>query len=168
MQDLKGRLIRDIMVKEVIAVKINDSALFVLEVFNEHHVSSVPVLNEDGDAVLGFIGERILLKTLGERLISDTPDLPDIESFMTRETLVVKEDDGIISVLHLFSEYGVKSALVVDANEHLTGVITRRELLRSIEDYAHHEHGVRQSHRMPVRISETYRERASLSLAIAG
>lgn len=166
MQDLKDRIIKDIMVKDVIAVKISDSALFVLEVFNEYHVSSVPVLNDDGNAVLGFIGERILLKTLGERLISDKPDLPEIKSFMTKDTLVVKEGDGIISVLLLFSEYGVKSALVVDAEEHLSGVITRRELLISMEDCVHHEHGVKHSHRMPVRITEKYRERAQLSLAI--
>ena len=166
MQDLKRQTIKDIMVKEVIAVKISDSALYVLEVFNEHHVSSVPVLNEDGDAVLGFIGERVLLKTLGERLIACKSDLPEIADFMTKETLVIKEEDPITQVLPLFSEYGVKTALVVDENEHLTGIITRRELLRSIEDCAHHEHGVKQTRRMPVRITEKYRERANLSLAI--
>ena len=166
MQDLKDRVVKDIMVKDVISVKISDSAFFVLEVFNEYSVSSVPVLNDDGNQILGFISERALLKTLGTQLVSERPQVPDINAFMTKDTLIVKEDDSIINVLQLFSEYGVKSALVVDKKEHLIGILTRRELLKSMEDCVHHEHGIKPSRRVPVRISDTYRERHTLSLAM--
>lgn len=169
MQDLKSRTIKDIMVMDIIAVKITDSVPYVLEIFNEFHVSSVPVLNEDGDVVLGFIAERVLLRALGDCFRADDEsevvDMPELTDVMRHDTEIVYEDDNVFSVLELFTDHGFKTALVMDDEERLTGVVTRRELFKSMEEYMHHKYQKRPSHRMPVKISEKYRERAELSLS---
>lgn len=172
-QDLKSRTIKDIMMMEIIAVKNTDSVPYVLEVFNEYHVSSVPVLNEDGDVVLGFIAERVLLRALGDSLRVEkgddlTPEkveMPSITDVMRHTTDIVYEDDNVFSVLELFTGHGFKTALVMDDEERLTGVVTRRELFKSMEEYLHHKYQHKHSHRIPVKISEKYRERAELSLS---
>lgn len=161
------------MVMDIIAVKITDSVPYVLEVFNEYHVSSVPVLNEDGDVVLGFVAERVLLRALGdtfragnaEEVEPDQVDMPGLADVMRHTTDIVYEDDNVFSVLELFTDHGFKTALVMDDEERLTGVVTRRELFKSMEEYLHHKYQLKHSHRIPVKISEKYRERAELSLS---
>ena len=172
MQDLKNRTIKDIMVMDIIAVKITDSVPYILEVFNEYHVSSVPVLNEDGDVVLGFVAERVLLRALGDSFRAESSDekpeevdMPSLTDVMRHTTDIVYEDDNVFSVLELFTDHGFKTALVMDDEERLTGVVTRRELFKSMEDYLHHQYQYKHSHRIPVKISEKYRERAELSLS---
>lgn len=150
---------------DIIAVKISDDTPYVLKVFNDYHVSSVPVLNDDGNVVLGFIAERVLLRSLGERLLSQNPDLPGIAEIMTQDTEIVFEDDDVFSVLELFTDHGFKTALVMNEEDHLTGIVTRRELFKTMEDFIHQEYHQKHSHRVPVKISEKYRERAKLSLA---
>ena len=157
------------MVMDIIAVKITDSVPYILEVFNEYHVSSVPVLNEDGDVVLGFIAERVLLRALGDCLrdeeLSDDVEMPELTDVMRHDTEIVYEDDNVFSVLELFTDHGFKTALVMDDEERLSGIVTRRELFKSMEEYLHHKYQQKHSHRMPVKISEKYRERAELSLS---
>ena len=171
MQDLKSRTIKDIMVMDIIAVKSTDSLPYVLEVFNEYHVSSVPVLNEDGDVVLGFIAERVLLRALGDTFRADDEtdseqvEMPSLTDVMRHTTDIVYEDDSVFGVLELFTDHGFKTALVMDDEERLTGVVTRRELFKSMEEFLHQKYQYKHSHRIPVKISEKYRERAELSLS---
>lgn len=160
MQDLRRQTVGDIMVTDVIAVKHSDSAYYVLQIFNDYHVSSVPVLSDDGDTVMGFIVERDLLRELGHHLFYDEAQAPDIKQLMTTDVEVVRESDDVYSVLSLFVERGVKKALVVDDSQHLTGILTRRELLKDLEDYVKQNRGFKTSSRIPVRISAKHRESA--------
>jgi len=148
---LKKRiLIKDVMTKNVIAVKKDTKVSELIEILTKNRISGVPVVDEE-NRVIGIVSEADLLFTTKtgkirglreflKRLIGEeystlaTPLSGDlkVEDIMTSPVITASPDMDIEEASKILSEKRIKRLPVVDENGKLIGIITRHDLVSAI------------------------------------
>jgi CBS domain-containing protein len=148
---LKKRiLVKDVMSKNVIAVKKDTKVSELIEILTKNRISGVPVVDEE-NRVLGIVTEADLLFTTKtgkirglrdflKRLIGEeystlaTPLSGDlkVEDIMTSPVITASPDMDIEEASKILSEKRIKRLPVVDENGKLIGIITRHDLVSAI------------------------------------
>jgi CBS-domain-containing membrane protein len=148
---LKKRiLVKDVMSKNVIAVKKDTKVSELIEILTKNRISGVPVVDEE-NRVLGIVIEADLLFTTKtgkirglrdflKRLIGEeystlaTPLSGDlkVEDIMTSPVITASPDMDIEEASKILSEKRIKRLPVVDENGKLIGIITRHDLVSAI------------------------------------
>jgi CBS domain-containing protein len=148
---LKKRiLIKDVMTKNVIAVKKDTKVSELIEILTKNRISGVPVVDEE-NRVIGIASEADLLFTTKsgkirglreflKRLIGEeystlsTPLSGDlkVEDIMTSPVITASPDMDIEEASKILSENRIKRLPVVDENGKLIGIITRHDLVSAI------------------------------------
>lgn len=148
---LKKRiLVKDVMTKNVIAVKKDTKVTELIEILTKNRISGVPVVDEE-NRVLGIVSEADLLFTTKtgkirglreflKRLIGEeystlaTPLSGDlkVEDIMTSPVITASPDMDIEEASKILSEKRIKRLPVVDENGKLIGIITRHDLVSAI------------------------------------
>jgi CBS domain-containing protein len=148
---LKKRiLIKDVMTKNVIAVKKDTKVSELIEILTKNRISGVPVVDEE-NRVIGIVSEADLLFTTKtgkirglreflKRLIGEeystlaTPLSGDlkVEDIMTSTVITASPDMDIEEASKILSEKRIKRLPVVDENGKLIGIITRHDLVSAI------------------------------------
>lgn len=124
--------VKDILVEKVIAFLSDHSALEVIKTFNERHISSAPVINENKE-VIGYISESDLMKCMANCLFFDEQSNPSVESIMNKDILVANAEWDLFELDNFFLSKNIKSAPVIDGLGHLAGIVTRRDTLKELE-----------------------------------
>jgi CBS domain-containing protein len=121
---------KDVMTTNVISVTddttIRDACLLLLE----NGITGMPVVNADG-RLAGLISEFGLLEALYNPRILNDP----IRTYMTRAVMTVDENEPLSHVATLFLLHRIRRLPVVrnaDANGRIVGIISRRDLLRTV------------------------------------
>ncbi|WP_328907648.1 CBS domain-containing protein [Streptomyces sp. NBC_00234] len=109
-----GRLMTD----EVVSAVPSTSFRNVAKLLAAHDISGVPVLDEE-DRVLGVVSESDLLA----RRALTAGDL------MTTPAVTVHAEQTVADAARLMVRLGVERLPVVDEEERLIGIVTRRDLL---------------------------------------
>ena len=99
-------------------------ALKLMELNNVRHL---PVVNEQG-VVLGVIGEREL--RMSQVVCDVTKYCPSVGDILTGEPFVAKEGDTLESVAAEMISRRTDYALVIDAEENITGIFTTTDALK--------------------------------------
>jgi CBS domain-containing protein len=148
---LKKRiLVKDVMTKNVIAVKKDTKVRELIEILTKNRISGIPVVDEE-NRVIGIVSEADLLfatktgKIRGlreflKRLIGEeystlaTPLSGDlkVEDIMTSPVITASPDMDIEEASKILSEKKIKRLPVVDENGKLIGIITRHDLVSAI------------------------------------
>ena len=148
---LKKRiLIKDVMTKNVIAVKKDTKVSELIEILTKNRISGIPVVDEE-NRVIGIVSEADLLFTTKtgkirglreflKRLIGEeystlaTPLSGDlkVEDIMTSPVITASPDMDIEEASKILSEKRIKRLPVVDENGKLIGIITRHDLVSAI------------------------------------
>ena len=148
---LKKRiLIKDVMTKNVIAVKKDTKVSELIEILTKNRISGIPVVDEE-NRVIGIVSEADLLFTTKtgkirglreflKRLIGEeystlaTPLSGDlkVEDIMTSPVITASPDMDIEEAFKILSEKRIKRLPVVDENGKLIGIITRHDLVSAI------------------------------------
>jgi len=115
--------IRDIMSKIVVSVRPDATMMDAVKVLTKHHLSGAPVISSQGE-LIGFFSEPNLMDVL----FDESTRRDKVSTHMTRGVHSVKPEDPISTAASLFTTYGVRRLPVVE-NDHLVGVVTRRDLL---------------------------------------
>jgi CBS domain-containing protein len=131
---------RDLMTTDVVVISPNASARDAAKLLAERGFTALPVVDDSGDLV-GIVGEAELLR---DRLPQDPRWLEHgepararpspaelVAQVMTRSPATVTPNTDLAEVADLMLEHGVRSVLVVH-ERHLAGIVTRRDMLRSI------------------------------------
>ena len=137
-------LVKDIMTAKVIWVRKGASFREMAAAFGRHRVSAFPVLDE-GRHVIGVVSEADLLNKLA--LDGEEDGMPGMISgilrhkerekargitagdLMTAPPVTVGPDDTIEHAARLMYARRVKHLPVVDADQHLAGIISRADVL---------------------------------------
>ncbi|MFI9004272.1 CBS domain-containing protein [Streptomyces sp. NPDC053541] len=90
----------------------------VAKLLAEHDISGVPVLDED-DRVVGVVSESDLL----------AHRRPSARDVMTAPAVTVHAEETVAEAARLMVRRGVERLPVVDEEERLVGIVTRRDLL---------------------------------------
>lgn len=151
-------LVREIMTKDVISFKPEDSLSTVAKTFIEENISAAPVIDEE-NRVVGIISESDLMdvleyhENLGSELLSLVPEYGDRWSFqrsfeevdewlqrveegkaedeMTKGVFTVNPDDDVSKVEEVMVLRKVNQVPVVDEEKKLVGLVARADVIRA-------------------------------------
>ncbi|MBN2330778.1 MAG: CBS domain-containing protein [Candidatus Aenigmarchaeota archaeon] len=134
--------VKDIMIKDVVSVRPEDSFHEIVELFAEKKISGAPVAI--GDKPVGMVSESdimkyILNKNLVSLLESESTEMKDKASlqardFMSKEVIFVKPGDDLSKVIKIMNEKDINRVPVVEKGK-LTGIITRADVVSVISEY---------------------------------
>ncbi|MFB7447441.1 CBS domain-containing protein [Streptomyces sp. NPDC056194] len=115
---MKHMKVGGLMTDQVVAAVPTASFKDVAKLLAEHNISGVPVVDED-DRVLGVVSESDLLAHR-ERTARE---------LMTAPAVTVQAEQSVADAARLMVRRGVERLPVVDEEERLVGIVTRRDLL---------------------------------------
>jgi len=98
----------------------------VFELLLRHHVSGLPVVDDDKNLV-GVVSELDLLVLLDGQASESSP----VSEYLSGNVLTVREDDLLTDVTELFLKHNFRRLPVVRDGK-LIGVISRRDMVRYI------------------------------------
>jgi CBS domain-containing protein len=144
--------VRDVMTSQVISISQDTPFTAVAEALRQHQVSALPVVNQAGQ-LTGVVSEADLLAKLALDGGDDTPGIirgilhqqhvhkasaTTAGELMTTLPVTVSPHDTVEHAARLMYLRHIKHLPVVDADNHLLGIITRADVLsvfnRSDED----------------------------------
>ncbi|WP_329447841.1 CBS domain-containing protein [Streptomyces sp. NBC_01426] len=108
-----------LMTDEVVSVTGRTASTDVASLLVEHDISGMPVLDAD-EHVLGVISRTDLL----------VQDHLAAQDLMTAPAVTIHAEQTVTEAARLITRRGVTRLPVVDEEERLVGIVTRRDLLR--------------------------------------
>lgn len=134
-------LVREVMTPEPVTVRVETPVREALALLDQHSVTSLPVVAEDSE-VVGVLSEADLLvgRLLADGRASIRPRSADVSgaapdsvgAVMSRQPVTVTADTDLMDVAKVMTTTGFKSLPVVDARGRLAGVVSRRDIVRTL------------------------------------
>ncbi len=150
--------VRDVMTRNVISVRADQSVLEAAQLMLQNRVSGLPVIDAVG-ALVGIVTEGDFLRRgeigtqrqrpkwleflLGPgRLAAEYVHTAGrtVEEVMTSDPATVSEDDSLETVVELMERRHVKRLLVVRDNR-IVGIVSRANLMDALIENARYTHG---------------------------
>lgn len=141
---MKNLTVADVMTRPVLTARAATPVKELAQIMVEHHISALPVLDED-DQLIGVVSEAdVILKqahqiprrphwwepatqrTAVRRAAGDTA-----RELMSAQPVTVGPRAGLAQAARLMSDHAVKRLPVVDDQGGLVGVISRGDLLKA-------------------------------------
>ena len=116
--------------RQVVIAPQNADIIMLAQLMREHHVGDVVIVEaaEEGQNIpKGIITDRdIVVELLACQVPLDTVTAKDV---MSREVVVVGEEDGLWDALQLMQRKGVRRLIVTNEQDGLEGILTADDLL---------------------------------------
>ena len=125
-------LVRDRMSAHPVTIRSDADYKAALELMQEHDLHHVPVLDEHGTLV-GIVAERDLLLAASQHLQSTI----EVGEVMHRDVATATRDMPIAEAAALMVDRRIGGLPVVDAGQHVVGVITETDIFRAFVDMQH-------------------------------
>lgn len=119
---------KDIMTTNLITIKSEAKVKEAVKLIVKNNISGLPVVDENGE-VIGVVSEKDLLDLLFN---PDDLDAPISKIMMTRVTTIPGEAT-LFDVGEVFLSNSFRRLPVVDSENKIIGLISRRDLLRTID-----------------------------------
>ena len=155
---LKKILVKEIMVSQVVTVQVDEPFSRVAELFREHHIRHIPVVEKDG-VLAGLITQRDLFRLIPPKRMSQEEivydkdslqanllraihvgedffyDKTELDSFVLRHVMVKKvhtcsPEDALGQVVELMVKHKYGCVPIVK-DAFLKGIVTHYDVLRS-------------------------------------
>jgi len=150
---------RDFMTRHVECVSPQMSLAAIIDLLDRHKVSNAPVVTEqDGKKLLvGFISERDCLEFLANESFFGSPAPPQTaETMMRKHPVCVQPDTELFTLASVFVNHGYRHLPVVE-NGELLGIVSRRDILKAMNDYYQAEFRDRDRLKHPPELSDSAR-----------
>ncbi len=122
---------RDVMTTTLVSVRPQTTVEQACELMLRHHVSGMPVVDENG-VLAGVVSEFDLLKLI----YNPETEKNRVADYMTVGVVSVSPTDSVIDVADLFLERSLRRLPVVEDGK-LLGMISRRDLIRFVLTLRH-------------------------------
>lgn len=119
---------KDIMTTKLITIKPDAKVKDAVKLIVKNNISGLPVINENTE-VIGIVSEKDLLDLLFN---PEDLDAPISKIMMTRVTTIPSEAT-LFDVGDLFLSNSFRRLPVIDDKGRMVGLISRRDLLKSID-----------------------------------
>jgi len=145
---------RDVMTRDVVSVAPNETILGAGELMLRHHVSGLPVIDEN-ERLIGIVTERDFLRPIGSRpgdrrprwfeVIAARPVISEpaeqrcrrkVAEVMTPDPVTVGEDTPVGDVVRMMETHRVKRLPVVREGR-MVGIISRENLMHALVRSVH-------------------------------
>jgi CBS domain-containing protein len=144
-------LVRDYMSSNPINISENDSLAFVLNVFEQGHISGALVINDRGDYV-GVLSKTNLLSTSIMKLLQTGQPVKVKDIMNPSMPLMVSPDTELEEAAKMMVEKRFHRLFVCDANGQAIGVISSFDVMRAFCDPAAGESDRKVSHGLDQRL----------------
>jgi len=121
--------VQDVMTQRVVAIHCEDNVDVAFATLLRHNVSGLPVLDSD-EHVVGVLSELDLMRLL----YNPETTKNRVIDYATRDVITVRKDDALPEVAELFLTRPIRRLPVVDDDNRLIGVVSRRDLIRFIRE----------------------------------
>jgi predicted transcriptional regulator len=130
---MNTKLVKDFMTikHHLISFKPDTRIHFVIKTLIQRSISGAPVIDEN-DNLVGIISEKDCLKVLMEMAMHDMPG-GTVEKYMSTSISFIEESKSIMDAVQMFQDSNFRRFPVVKDGK-LVGLITRRDILRAIEE----------------------------------
>ena len=115
-------------------MRLDEIVTFLLK----HQISNAPVVRTEGmqKRLLGFISEGDCLEYLANEMFYGNPSpTQTAQTIMKKHPTCVGPDTDVFAVTSIFISHRFRHLPVVDGDQNLLGIISRRDILRSLETY---------------------------------
>ncbi|THA81708.1 CBS domain-containing protein [Streptomyces sp. A0592] len=131
---MKHIKVADLMTDEVVSVAPETAFKDVAKLLAQYGVSGLPVL-DDEDRVVGVVSQTDLLARMAPASHpfqeDDAPaEPPTARDAMSAPAVTVRADETAGDAARLMTRRGIERLPVVDEEDRLVGIVTRRDLLR--------------------------------------
>ena len=124
----KTLLVEDIMSRNLIVFKPNETIHEVMSKFIKYRISGGPVVNEKGD-LIGVISEADCMKEVSESRYFNLPILDkSVSKFMTKKVDTIEASKTIFEAASYFFKTSRRRFPVLD-KEKLVGQISRKDIV---------------------------------------
>lgn len=127
--------VRDILNKKVIALTPDFTILDAIQALNKYRISTAPVVNALNE-VIGYLSEGDCIKSVTNSLYYDQSMGKNIDTIMSTKVAYAEEEWDIFELEVFFESRCLRSVPVVDSENHLVGVVTRRDVLIALVECA--------------------------------
>ncbi len=148
--------VSEVMVRQIKVLGTDFTIFDALSFFNELKISSAPVVNKDSE-VVGFLSDSDCLKSIANSLFYGDDKGRTVEQIMQKKLVTVLESEDVFEVENSFLARGLRHAPVVDTNGHMVGVISRRDILASLEDITKKMLAYKKEIKTPIEINSSTR-----------
>ncbi|MFB6810738.1 CBS domain-containing protein [Streptomyces sp. NPDC056387] len=131
---MKHIKVADLMTDEVVSVAPGTAFKDVAKLLAQYDISGVPVLDEE-DRVSGVVSQTDLLAHAvpgpGSSWENGTAvEPPTAGDVMSAPAVTVRAEETVADAARLMTRRGIERLPVVDVEDRLVGIVTRRDLLR--------------------------------------
>ncbi|TWU23387.1 inosine 5'-monophosphate dehydrogenase [Novipirellula galeiformis] len=115
------------------AMKLDEIVTFLLK----HQLSSVPVVDSQGEhqRLLGFLSESDCLEFMSNELFYGSPSPPQrAETIMKKHPVCVGSETDLFALTSIFTSHHYRHLPVVQ-DQNLLGIVSRRDILQSLDRY---------------------------------
>ncbi|MCB0556866.1 MAG: CBS domain-containing protein [Phaeodactylibacter sp.] len=128
-----------IMTTDVKIAGPDDATSVLDELFRQHRIHHVPIVEEEG-TVLGIVSKSdflYLLRSFGAHESDRFREAAKLRAFKVKEIMVkqvetIHEDEPIKKAVALFSQNRFRCLPVVNAEDHLVGIITTQDIIQMV------------------------------------
>jgi CBS domain-containing protein len=124
-------LVADVMSQVPISVPAHASIDVAIDLMVENNISGLPVVDEDGNLV-GLITEFDVLDLYGSTH-GQAATAESCAEFMTSKIRTIQKSASLAVAAQVFQNARFRRLLVLDS-EKLVGILSRRDVVRSIRD----------------------------------
>ena len=127
----KTLLVQDIMSRNLIVFKPDETIHEVMSKFIKYRISGGPVVNEKGD-LIGVISEADLMKEISDSRYFNMPILDKtVRHFMNKNVQTIQSSFSIFEAASLFHKTSRRRFPVVE-NSNLVGQISRKDIVKAV------------------------------------
>jgi predicted transcriptional regulator len=126
--------VEEYMTRDLITFKEDTHINVVIKSLLDNRISGAPVLNDSGQ-VVGLIDDKDCLNVLFGNAYNRLPTTADtVSDYMSNVMRSITVNENILDVASVFISSPYKRLLVMDDNNKLVGQISRRDILRAINE----------------------------------
>lgn len=143
---------QDFMNGHVRTIEADMHLVDVVAFLLKHELSNAPVVKKDGNNRLlqGFVSEGDCLEFLANELFYGSPSPPQTaETIMKRHPTCVSPETDIFTLTSIFMSHRYRHLPVVQ-DQHLLGIVSRRDILKALDEYYRDWTRTRDRERFPV------------------
>lgn len=118
---------QSVMTKNVITVKPNTPIIDAVRLLVKHAISGLPVVN-DSNELVGILSEKDALSLLH----NPTDSATYVSDYMTPDVVKFLNTDSLVQVCQCLIKNPFRRVPIVDQNNKLCGVISRRDIMKKI------------------------------------
>ncbi|GAA5511148.1 CBS domain-containing protein [Novipirellula caenicola] len=147
---------QDLMNRDVRTIPPAMHLVDIVAFLQRHKLSNAPVTKREGNQqrLLGFVSEGDCLECLANELFYGNPSpVQTAETIMKRHPTCVTPETDIFTLTSIFMSHRFRHLPVVDG-AILLGIVSRRDILKSLDKYYREWSDTRDHERFPVDLHE--------------